>query len=146
MLTYRSIVILFSADTTWEINLIRNRQWFNELDLGKVLCVWGSFKRFSLRWEVKKRKKVLRPGVMMSKSNWEGVGNNWSYRLSSIIECTADVNKTADLNVLQERETTKSCRKVLKVWVGNMAGCCSRYMSKGPPKSPLITHSVVELL
>lgn len=112
MLTYRIIVILFSADTTWEINLIRNRQWFNELDLGKVLCVWGSFKRFSLRWEVKKRKKVLRPGVTMSKCNWEGVGNSWSYRLSNIIACTEDVNKTADLNALQERDNEKLQERV----------------------------------
>lgn len=36
ILTHRTLVILFSADTPCEISLSRNRQWFNQLELGKI--------------------------------------------------------------------------------------------------------------
>lgn len=134
MLTYRVMEVLFCADTAWEINLNRNRQWFNELELGKVLCAWGSFKRFSLRWEVRERKNVLKQEWWSAKATEEEMGNGAT---GAAVSLNALRTLTRQLiRMCCTRETTKSCRKVLQVCMRNTAWSHSRYMSKGPSKFP----------
>lgn len=71
------------VDAAQEINLNRNRQWFNELIFGKSIARVRKCKRFS-GWDVKERKKELGPGMMVSESDRRGNGKElellaWQY-------------------------------------------------------------------
>lgn len=73
------------------------------------------------------------------------MGNSWSHRLRTIIECTEDVNETPDSLLLHRRETTICCRKLLQVWAVNKSWSPSRYMRKDPPELPWVRQSTAEL-